>query len=188
MQGREIGDAMVIWQQIGLSIVPAILSGGGVWAYLKSRGETRTKERIELDDNAVEREKNDAAREKTALELLIGRLSAMEIEVNTIKREARVYRRISHDMSDFANSAQLLLVTEFYRVNEILIACGKPERYEDPVTAATDALKKLSQSIVGERQAIYDKAEAKERESEIEEKVTEVKKETIVKNGITEPK
>jgi len=49
--------------------------------------------------------------------------------------------------------------------------------------AAMDAIDKISNSIVGERQALYDRAEKLEEESQLQKTVIEAKKETIARKA-----
>lgn len=142
-----------------------------MWTYLKSRTSL-----------ASHRDDNQLTRESQAIDALKERVAAMEKEMEILRHDAHVYRRIGHDMADVANAARLVLITKFIEVNETLVECGKPEKYPDPVQAAMEAIDKISRAIVGERQALYDRAEQLEEVSQLQRTEIEAKKETVKKS------
>jgi hypothetical protein len=163
------------------TLIGGLIGGGGVWGFLKVRSAARAKlARAQLHADG-HRDDNDLQREAAAITALKERVAAMEVEMAQLKHDAHVYRRVSHDMAGVANAARLVLVTKFIEVNQILVSNGKPEKYPDPVKAAMEAIDTISGAIVGERQALYDKAERLERLATLQQAAADKQKETITR-------
>lgn len=178
---------MTTWEWIGTALPPAVISGGGVWSYLKVREASRGKLRRAQAEQASHLDDNKLEREGQAIAALNTSIKGMEDQIQKLSHDVHVYRRVSHDMADIANAVRLVLISKFTEVNEVLAEFGKPKRYADPVRCAMEEVDRIAESFVGERQKVYDRAELLEEKATLEKSVIDAQKNAMVENIQSHP-